>query len=180
MPPLEPNSISQACKLIFFHPMAARELIIQFRKLQHPHFSTVEFNRHGYRETQDKILSRVIDIEGPPSLMTYQWWYSFFKNNSSRFTCEYHRFLPASSPEKLRMEFRFARVEGQSQPIMKAILADESLQNVVDAVYGRNPCDPLQRHSGLYQHLHRQRQRIMGQQQPFGPPFFGADGFSGG
>jgi hypothetical protein len=136
----------KAIKLVFMKPGAAAAFLqlgrgtgvwIRGKKLE------VKPNRHGYLENTTN-QSRVLLVEGPTEIMTFPFWDEYFRQKAE-LQWDGHRTI-CTTGKRTTMEFRFARVDGQSQTCLQAILAEPKWKDgTVAAVYGPDPCDPANR-----------------------------------
>jgi hypothetical protein len=136
----------KAIKLVFMKPGAAAAFLqlgrgtgvwIRGKKLE------VMPNRHGYLENTTN-QSRVLLVEGPTEIMTFPFWDEYFRQKAELQWDGYRTIC--TTGKRTTMEFRFARVDGQSQTCLQAILAEPKWKDgTVAAVYGPDPCDPANR-----------------------------------
>ncbi|RDL33750.1 uncharacterized protein BP5553_08118 [Venustampulla echinocandica] len=133
-----------AAKLVFIEPHSATEFFTQAsRGIQIGDTKLkVIYNRHGSRRSGVKN-SRILLVEGPASIMTFEYWDTFFRRY-----CEFDwdRVLPLHCPHQGRriLEFRFMRIDGQAQMCLKALQRDPA-HKYVSAEYGADPCNPESR-----------------------------------
>jgi hypothetical protein len=125
----------------------------------------VRYNRNGYEEQEQQNFSRVLYLEGPKYLMSLDRWIKYFDRYcvcvveySGILVCtlltphvcsmsvfgvqQLTSYLQWEDDEKMKMEFRFVRVDGQSQTCIQALKASPAYQTVIKASYGLDPCDP--------------------------------------
>jgi len=127
----------QAAKLVFMDPEAAAAFMksniwLRGRRLG------VRYNRFGYRRNTEPY-SRCLMIEGPPHMMTLQFWDQYFFKYSL-LNWDRVLYVECDKPGMEAMEFRFSRIDGQAQTCFQAINADRELKGVVTVRYVRDPC----------------------------------------
>lgn len=130
-----------AAKLTFMNPESAA---MYMQKIQQGvlfdgyRLQGVYNNREGYlRNTM--TLSRVICVEGPEEMMSIDFWYRYFSQVS---VFQWDRVFagPSATPGKKRLEFRFARVNGQAQTCLQQIQQQEEFVGLVSVGYVVDPC----------------------------------------
>jgi len=142
-----PNSVhkTNAAKLAFMIPQAAAAFLAQINSINgivlHGHRIQGRFNRNGYARNENPFQSRVLSLEGPTPMMTLEYWTSRFAE-FSEFELECYRLYPSQNTGLRKMEFRFARIDGQAQTCLQAIVYDPTLTGVVHVKYGTDPCKP--------------------------------------
>jgi hypothetical protein len=133
---------TKAAKLVFMKHDAAAEFLRQVQTvgvfLRGIRIDG-KWNRNGYRENWAK-KSRILHIRGPAPIMTFENWNDYF-HKCVCFELEAFRELPETDYTKKKMEFRFARVDGQAEAIFQAITKNPRMERV-DVKYGPDPCDP--------------------------------------
>jgi hypothetical protein len=100
----------------------------------------VNYNRDGYLG-RTGTETRVLRIEGPRDTMNWGFWERYFQQ-ACVFDMDRWRYIPCFNSNKMKMEFQFARVDGQAQTCRLKIMADEELSDQVSVEYGPDPCDP--------------------------------------
>ncbi|KAF4631440.1 hypothetical protein G7Y89_g6686 [Cudoniella acicularis] len=138
IPPNEDHPL-QGAKLVFMNPEAAAAFMASDITLNGKPIWK-RYNRNGTPRNTN-TYSRVLMIEGPAQIMRLQYWMSYFQQYCL-FSLETVLAFPGPILGTVKMEFRFARVDGQAQCCLQAILADPSLKGVVKVYYGKDPCDP--------------------------------------
>ena len=138
---------TSAAKLVFFSPQGAQSFFsrahagtgISLREST----LNVTYNRGGYLQyCPDNIAIRVLFLEGPSNIMTWQYWKPFFDQ-----ACSYQldRWImhPCSNPNRRGMEVRFVRVDGQAQACFQIIVKDKTNKDWIDILvgYGLDPCE---------------------------------------
>lgn len=142
-----PTSVHQtkAAKLAFMIPQAAAAFLAQINSINgvvlHGHRIRGRFNRNGYVRNEKTYQSRVLSLEGPTPMMILGYWTSRFAE-FSEFELECYRLYPSRSAGLRKMEFRFARIDGQAQTCLQTIVHDPTLTGVVYVKYGIDPCEP--------------------------------------
>jgi hypothetical protein len=135
---------SKAAKLVFMNPRGATRFLrecrgnlgvwIRGRRLY------CWYNRDGYRQHPQPSQSRVIHVNGPKDIMTFEHWDSYFRQWCV-LQWDGHDIIFEDEDRRI-MEFRFSRIDGQAQTCLQAIDADESIDKTVTwAYYGHDPCD---------------------------------------
>ncbi|KAF7885297.1 uncharacterized protein EAF01_011362 [Botrytis porri] len=136
-----------AAKVIFKHPEHAARLF-QRAFFQGIYINgnriRVEPNRHGHRGYPLKLhyRSRVVLVEvfNNPS-MDLAFWQKFIANLCV-YDIERCRHLAYSSPKRMVMEFRFARIFGQASILLAGIMNTAAFEGIVTARYIPDvPCD---------------------------------------
>jgi hypothetical protein len=132
-----------AATLTFMTPFAASLFLghCRFHGLQlDGHWISASYNKFGIPAVSTKE-SRVLHIEGPPHLMTPEGWKIQFKK-ACRFQMDRWSYLPCPVPGRLRMEFRFVRVDGQAQSCRQMI--ERELGHLdITVWYGLDPCGQI-------------------------------------
>ncbi|KAG9229301.1 hypothetical protein BJ875DRAFT_356687, partial [Amylocarpus encephaloides] len=82
--------------------------------------------------------TRVLRVDGPEHLMTFDYW-SYFFRNICVFDGDRALEIGSSTPGRKTMEFRFDRIDGQSQMCLGGIV-DSYDPEEVRAWYGPDPC----------------------------------------
>jgi hypothetical protein len=136
---------TKAAKLVFMEPEAAaafRELCtgtpegIRIRgKRLHAYY-----NRDCYRRHTQPSQSRVLHVNGPKEIMSFERWNQYFSVYSV-INWDGANIVFEDDTRRI-IAFRFSRIDGQAQTCLQALMADESLQRQVWAYYGRDPCAP--------------------------------------
>jgi hypothetical protein len=128
----------QAAKLVFMEPEAARDFIyspkpIWFRGRR----LGIRYNKFGYRRNTQPY-SRVLVITGPSSMMNRKFWDKYFSEYAV-IDLDRVNYPACDKSDRATMEFRFARIDGQSETCFKAVMADPTMSKVV-IYYGADPC----------------------------------------
>ena len=129
-----------AATLTFLTPYAAALFLshCRFHGLQlDGHWISASYNKFGIPEITT-LETRVLVVQGPPHLMTPGQWESQFKK-ACRFQIDRWSYLPCPVPGKIRMEFRFVRVDGQAQSCRQMIERELDYLGVT-VWYGFDPC----------------------------------------
>jgi hypothetical protein len=140
-----PNGIhtTKAAKLAFMTPEAAEAFLKQTQSergiVLHGKRIQGRYNRNGYVRNENIWQSRVLELIGPTSLMTLEYWTAHF-SKFSEFELDAYRLLPTTVDGLSIMEFRFARIDGQAQTCLQCIKTDPSLQGIIQVRYGTDPC----------------------------------------
>ncbi|TEY81177.1 hypothetical protein BOTCAL_0034g00410 [Botryotinia calthae] len=138
---------NHAAKVVFKHAEHANRLRQQ-AYLEgiyiHGNRLRVEANRHGQREYPLRLhyRSRVILLEvlNHPRMDLAFW--KMFISNLCVYDMENCRHLSYSSPRRMVMEFRFARIFGQASVLLAGIRANAAFEGIVTARYAPDvPCD---------------------------------------
>jgi hypothetical protein len=133
-----------AAKLVFMTPDSAERFIEQAKSEVGCCFGGfrvfVGYNRDGYLRRAG-TETRVLRIEGPRDTMNWGFWERYFQQ-ACVFDMDRWRYLPCFNPNRMKMEFQFARVDGQAQTCRLKIMVDEELSDQVSVEYGPDPCDP--------------------------------------
>jgi hypothetical protein len=133
-----------AAKLVFMTPDSAGRFMEQAKSEAGCRLGGfrvfVGYNRDGYLRRAG-TETRVLWIEGPRDTMNWGFWETYFEQ-ACVFEMDRWRYLPCSNPNRMKMEFQFARVDGQAQTCHLKIMADEELSDQVSVEYGPDPCDP--------------------------------------
>lgn len=142
------NAIHQysAAKLVFMESSAAAAFHTLANSLEGLYVNDskirVTYNRNGYRDNEHPERTRVLRIRGPTHLMDMDVWKRYF-DSCVDYQLEVVRQRPVKEYEMLDMEFRFARVDGQSQSVYQAIKKEPKFRGVYQVWYGPDPCNPL-------------------------------------
>ncbi|KAF7916371.1 uncharacterized protein EAE98_010671 [Botrytis deweyae] len=136
-----------AAKVIFKHPEHAARLL---RRASDPGIKIngyrirVEPNRNGHREFPLELhyQSRVVLVEVfNNTSMDLPFW-KMFITNLCVYDIEKCRHLSYSTPARMVMEFRFARIFGQASVLLAGIRSTASFEGIVTARYIPDvPCD---------------------------------------
>jgi hypothetical protein len=134
-----------AAKLVFMTPESAERFMVQAKSQEGCYLGGfrvfVKYNRDGYlRRTSTE--TRVLRIEGPRDKMSWGFWERYFEQVCV-FEMDRWLYLPWSNPNRMKMEFQFARVDGQAQTCRQKIIMDEELSDQVSVEYGLDPCSPI-------------------------------------
>lgn len=144
--PAKPPSWTQAVKLVFKTHEAAERFLNQVRSQQGIVVGGMRmegiWNRNWYPEDRSP-KTRVLQIESPV-YMTFKTWHDYF-DECVVYQIEEEFEVPCSVPGKRIYEFRFARIDGQSEAVFQAI-AKNSKFTGLHYKYSADPCDP---NSGL-------------------------------
>lgn len=144
MYPANDRNAYQAAKVVFAKAESAANLIDQAKGPYHVYMGDVRlhvaYNRDGCR-AYDGLETRVLIIEGPEDLMTFEHWKDDFDK-----TCFYlldrWSYRPCAHVGRVKMEFRFL-----SAAMAKACFEDieseyrEEGEDGVLVAYGRDVCD---------------------------------------
>ncbi|KAH8656236.1 hypothetical protein BGZ60DRAFT_385094 [Tricladium varicosporioides] len=130
---------TNAAFLVFMTPKAAqtfkqRGAWIRGRELN------IMYNREGVTASYAS-QSRVLMVDVPAYLINISYWLSFFSSFCA-FSIDRILLQPSNVSGSGIMEFRFARIEGQSRMCLKGIRESPTLQHIVNVSYGRDPCKP--------------------------------------
>ncbi|ATZ48640.1 hypothetical protein BCIN_03g08300 [Botrytis cinerea B05.10] len=131
---------SHAAKVVFKHAEHAIRLRQQAHVAgiyMHGNRLRVEANRHGQREYPLRLhyRSRVILLEVfNHAGMDLAFW-TMFISNLGVDDMENCRYLSYSSPRRMVMEFRFARIFGQASVLLAGIRANAAFEGIVTARY---------------------------------------------
>ncbi|KAF5875705.1 uncharacterized protein Bfra_011468 [Botrytis fragariae] len=136
-----------AAKVVFKHPEHAARLF-QRAFFQGIYINgnriRVEPNRHGHREFPLRLhyQSRVVLIEVfNNASMDLAFWQTFLANLCV-YDMENCKHLSYSTPQRMVMEFRFARIFGQASVLLAGIRNTASFEGIVTARYIPDvPCD---------------------------------------
>ncbi|KAJ8064216.1 hypothetical protein OCU04_006564 [Sclerotinia nivalis] len=130
----------RAAKVIFRHPQHANRLCAKahFQGIyingEHLH---IELHTHGHREYPDKFHYRnrviIVKVANYPS-MGLPYWMSFI-NRLCIYDIESTRHLYCSTPKRMAIEFRFARIFGQASVFLHSIKNTASFRGLVTARY---------------------------------------------
>ncbi|PVH69598.1 hypothetical protein DL98DRAFT_598515 [Cadophora sp. DSE1049] len=102
----------------------------------------VRYNKHGMW-AHSGTETRVLQIEGSLGLMTWAFWYPYFKT-ACVFQLDRCFYIPCPHVGRVHMEFRFARVDGQAQSCRQKIERDPMLNSAgVLVQYSPDPCDQV-------------------------------------
>lgn len=130
-----------AAKLIFMKPSSAAAFLRNHMRqpiVLHYGRISVKYNRDGVRRHAGR-QTRVVRVRGPEEGRTYSFWNQYIRHFCS---CYFElAYAPSMVPGESVVDLRFARVEGQSQMVMKSIRQDPALQHL-RVSYGPDPCDP--------------------------------------
>ncbi|KAF8859059.1 hypothetical protein BDZ45DRAFT_801928 [Acephala macrosclerotiorum] len=151
MNPSTVDHSTMGATLVFMKPESAAAVVKRFKThgiQMGGNWLDVRYNKHGKRE-QSGNETRVLRIEGPPDMMTWGYWYQYFKV-ACVFQLDRYLYIPCHIFGRVRMEFRFSRVDGQSQSCRQKIERDPdmSLKGVL-VWYGPDPCDQVFGHLNL-------------------------------
>jgi len=142
--PSTPEHPGAAAKLVFMKPESAK-LMKDVSKdpgiWMADNRLVVRYNRDGCH-IHDGSETRTLQIEGPTGKMTFEKWNEFFNKSCESFELDRWLFLPCSNAGRKRMEFRFSRINGQSQVCRAAIGREPEFRREVTVRYGLDPCDP--------------------------------------
>jgi hypothetical protein len=134
---------TKAAKLAFMNPEAAKAFLAKIQSPQGVFLGGKRiqgcYNRNRYARNEKFWQSRVLELIGPNQLMTLEYWTSHF-SKFSVFELEAFQLMPTNIEGLSIMEFRFARIDGQSQTCLQCIKKDHSLKGVVQVRYGADPC----------------------------------------
>ncbi len=139
--PADKKHSTIAAKLVFTNPEGAARL---YSHAQWPGVRIgdrrlyVMYNRDGVL-SRDGVQSRILLIEGPEDMMTYEHWKAYF-DEACVYQLDRWLYQFCSGLGRKRMEFRFYRVDGQAVTCYQKIRWDEELQGVVQVRYGRDVC----------------------------------------
>jgi len=132
-----------AAKLVFMTPESAGRFMEQSKTEAGCRLGGfrvfVGYNRDGYLRRAG-TGTRVLRIEGPRDKMNWGFWERYF-GQACVFEMDRWLYLPCSNPNRMKMDFQFARVDGQAQTCLMKIIADEELSDQVSVEYGPDPCD---------------------------------------
>jgi hypothetical protein len=136
----------QAAKLVFMKPESAAAFMTQCNTGEGIFIGgkkvVSRYNRDGCHRHPQPSHSRVLHIQGPNEIMNFEFWDVYF-NIYCVFEIDGYKTILESERESRRtMEFRFARIDGQAQTCMQAILSDPKLAEDVHVYYAHDPCDP--------------------------------------
>lgn len=134
----------KAAKLVFMNPGSAAAFREQCRsgEIDINGFEIhAWYNRDGYIQHPAPSHSRVLHVNGPIEMMNFPYWDRYFQQWC---VLEWDGYKTVWEDDNRRtMEFRFSRIEGQSQTCLQAIMADETFNEATLWVYyGADPCDP--------------------------------------
>ncbi|CZR62309.1 uncharacterized protein PAC_12206 [Phialocephala subalpina] len=145
------NHDTMGATLVFMKPESAAIVIKRFKThgIQiGGNWLDIRYNKHGKR-AQYGTETRVLRIDGPPDMMTWAFWHSYFKT-ACVFQLDRYLYLPSPYSGQNRMEFRFARVDGQAQSCRQKIERDEYMKSKgVMVQYGPDPCGQVFGQLGL-------------------------------
>ncbi|KAF8859060.1 hypothetical protein BDZ45DRAFT_621443 [Acephala macrosclerotiorum] len=133
-----------AAKIVFMSPHADARIMAQYRirGLQvGGSWVRLKYNKHGMpnRSTSE---TRVLRIEGPQELMSLGWWEAQFCE-ACKYQIDRWGFLPCVIAGRARMEFRFARVDGQAQSCRQMIERELASSHGILVWYGPDPCGEI-------------------------------------
>jgi hypothetical protein len=141
--PPQGNFETSAARLTFFKQSSAQRIYDAAQErsslYMNGHRVKVLFNRSGNR-ARDGYETRIIQIQGPAEMMSWKFWDSFFRDGIV-YDLDRWLFLPCKMEGRAEMEIRFARVDGQAQTCIQKIYKDVSMDDIVSARYGRDPCE---------------------------------------
>lgn len=101
---------------------------------------SASYNKFGVPESAS-TESRVLQVEGPEHLMTPDGWEVQFKK-ACRFQIDRWCYLACPFPGRVRMEFRFVRIDGQAQSCRQMIERELGYLGIT-VCYGVDPCGEL-------------------------------------
>ena len=137
---------NQAAKLVFKEPESAAAFLRRSRdregiQIKHMRIRAT-YNRFGYTRHTKPWQSRVIHIEVPVTkeFVNIWNWVKYFNK-----LCVHHgtaRYVDIGNPERVVIEFQFARIQGQAQCCLLAIEKEPVFKGLVKVTYGPDPCDP--------------------------------------
>jgi hypothetical protein len=134
---------TKAAKLAFMTPEAAAAFLGQINSaygvILRGQRIRGRYNRNGYIRNEYNWQSRVLLLEGPTPMMTLEYWTSRFAV-FSEFELECYSLSPSSVNGRSKMEFRFARIDGQAQTCLQCIRLDPTLAGIMHVRYGPDPC----------------------------------------
>jgi hypothetical protein len=131
-----------AAKLVFKKPESAQALLTQANAVGFWFGGSpvrVVYWRPGCAQ-REGAETRVLQIEGPVDLMNIDHWTEYF-GNACIYLLERWMFLPCSKQSRKKMEFRFARIDGQATMCRQKILKDHTYQGRVFVQFGPDPCE---------------------------------------
>lgn len=141
--PPQGNFPTSAARLTFYKQSSAQKL---YKDAMHPNALCLQdqkvkvlFNRSGNRE-RDGYETRVIQIQGPAEMMSWEFWSDYFEDGIV-YDLDRWSDLPCKVEGRAEMEIRFARVDGQAQTCIQKIYKDRSMDGIVNARYGKDPCE---------------------------------------
>ncbi|PVH82626.1 hypothetical protein DL98DRAFT_130427 [Cadophora sp. DSE1049] len=134
----------QAAKLVFAKAESAVILVDQAKGPYHVYMGDgrlhIAYNRDGSR-AYDGPETRILLIEGPEDLMTYEHWKEYFDK-----TCFYlldrWSYRPCAQAGRMKIEFSFLSA-GMAKACVEKIKADhmEEGEDGVSVAFGRDVCD---------------------------------------
>jgi hypothetical protein len=147
----QPDDIhpTAAAKLVFMTPSAAARFYQQVKEgvtILGVRIKAV-YNKYPYREYKCRERSRVILVQGPEEVMTFDIWNKYFME-CFKFELEFWDEEEPQNKKKI-LKFAFARLDGQAESAYHAIKKEPKLQGVVDVRYGRDPCDSSSTEVGM-------------------------------
>lgn len=136
--------VTSAAKLVFMTPGAAAafldrtitgEVQIDGQEVK------AVYNRTGYRENKHPERTRVLIIRGAKKNMNRDRWLKYF-GSCVRFELEADCMYDDDHDENMVvMEFRFVRVETQSEMIYRALVREKNFGDIFSFGFGPDPCD---------------------------------------
>ena len=143
MYPSTDRHLHQAAKLVFAKAESAALLVDQARGPFHCYMGDtrlyVAYNRNGSRAYEGSE-TRVLIIEGPSDLMTYEHWKESF-DNSCFYLLDRWSYQPCAQGSRMKMEFRFLSA-GMAKACSDKIKSEhrEEGEHRVSVAYGKDVC----------------------------------------
>lgn len=144
MYPSTDRHVHEAAKLVFTEAKRAAHLVDQARGPFHCYMGDtrlyVSYNRNGSRAYEGP-KTRVLIIEGPRELMTYEHWKESF-NNACFYLLDRWSYQPCAQGDRMKMEFRFLSA-GMAKACSDEIKSEhqEEDEHRVSVTSGRDVCD---------------------------------------
>ncbi|KUJ16779.1 uncharacterized protein LY89DRAFT_585643 [Mollisia scopiformis] len=134
---------TMAAQLAFVSPQAAAIFMHHYRtygiQIAGNWISCI-YDKHG-SPGHTTSETRVLRIEGPATVMNPQFWDAKFRSACS-FQLDRWGYLQCDTPGKLRMEFRFSRVDGQAQTC-RQMIERVLVHYGISVWYGPDPCGQI-------------------------------------
>ncbi|KAE8447764.1 hypothetical protein EG329_010158 [Mollisiaceae sp. DMI_Dod_QoI] len=139
--PITEIHYTMAATLVFMKPESAAAVMNRYQQYGIKIGTNVlrlRYNRFGSRR-RNTSETRVLQIEGPVEKMTWMFWREYF-NAACVYQMDRWLYIPCNSPGRLRMEFRFSRIDGQAQTCRQSLERDRNMRDVLWK-YGSDPCE---------------------------------------